>query len=127
MPFYTYIIEAVRMSKTHWNKPLNDTIIYYVGFTNDLKKRWKEHRAHTKSNFMTRMNIAPRRLIYAEEHPTAFEARMREGQIKKLPKQTKKEMIDSNKNVVIQNGNTWTFKDEERYLEQEAESMNGMK
>lgn len=123
MTFFVYIIEAVRMSKTHWNKPLEDTIIYYVGFTANLKKRWSEHRSHSKSNYMTKNNIAPRRLVYAEEQPNAFVAMMREQQIKKFPKDKKRQLILSNKNVIVPN-NWVVFKDEQKYLEQEAERLN---
>ena len=66
--YYVYIIKSI-------NKPW-----YYVGSTNDVQKRLKEH--NTGLTFSTRPH-KPFEVHLIEEYETAIEARQREFKIKR--------------------------------------------
>ncbi len=52
----------------------------YVGVTNDLPRRLKQHRTGQGSRFVSKYKL--NRLVYVEAHPTAMEAIAREKQLK---------------------------------------------
>ena len=58
---------------------------YYTGWTNNLKKRLKEHNAGRGAKY-TR-GRTPVELVYMETHGTRQEAMQREAWIKKLPRE----------------------------------------
>lgn len=64
---------------------------YYVGCTNNLKKRLKEHNQSKNGAHYTKIR-RPVALKYAEELETLLEARGREAEIKGWPR-TKKETL----------------------------------
>ena len=66
--FYVYILESLKNGR------------YYVGHTNNLEKRIKQHNeGKTKGN----RYLAPFKLVYKEEFDNVTEARKREAYIKK--------------------------------------------
>lgn len=64
---------------------------YYTGWTNNLKKRLKEHNAGRGAKY-TR-GRTPVELVYMEAHGTRQEAMQREAWIKKLPRKEKEKLI----------------------------------
>ena len=68
MPFYTYILECFDKS-------------YYVGCTNNLEKRLKQHNESKWGAHYTKIR-RPATLKYSEEFETLLEARRREAEIK---------------------------------------------
>jgi len=62
----------------------------YTGITNDLKRRFDEHK-HQKSHF-TKHNL-PIRILYKEEFSTKEEAAKREAQIKGWTRRKKLALI----------------------------------
>jgi len=65
--FYLYILQ---------NK---ETDRYYIGSTNDLERRLKEH---LKGKVYTTKILKTDKLVYFEEYATDHEARMREKKLK---------------------------------------------
>ena len=66
----TYFVYAILSSKCNW---------IYVGLTNDVPRRIKEHnlgRNHSTKAY------APFRLLFYEEYPSRMEARIREKYLK---------------------------------------------
>lgn len=84
MAFFVYIVECA--DKT-----------YYVGCTNDLEKRLKEHN-HSKSGAHYTKIRRPVRLIYKEEYNTLLEARGRESEIKNLTREKKAALVGAKYN-----------------------------
>ena len=54
--------------------------VYYVGMTNDLARRLREHKSGHGSEFTARYRVTD--LIYAETYPTPRDAIRREKQLK---------------------------------------------
>ena len=67
-----------------------DTVLY-VGVTSDLLRRIEEHRSGQGSTFTTRYRVY--KLVYAEEHATAYDAISREKQLKGWTRRRKLELI----------------------------------
>lgn len=82
--FYVYILEV--MAK-------NGKKRYYTGYTNNLYRRWKEHRNGTGAKFCRGKELIE--LKYFETHQTRKEAMRRELQIKSFSRQQKGELIKS--------------------------------
>lgn len=64
----------------------------YVGVTNDLVRRVFEHRSGEGQGFTKRYAIT--RLVYFEQHETAYVAITREKRLKKWPRNWKKNLIE---------------------------------
>jgi len=64
----------------------------YIGQTNNLKKRIKEHKSKSSKAAKYIRYFASFELVYQENHPTRKEAIQREIQLKKWSK-TKKEAL----------------------------------
>jgi len=79
MPHYTYILECA-------DKTL------YIGCTNNLQKRLKEHNQLKSGAHYTKIR-RPVKLIYSESFNTLKEARQREAEIKRWPRSQKLELI----------------------------------
>lgn len=77
--YYTYIL-------THENNH-----IFYVGVTNNIKRRTAEHKAATHGTHVGRYNI--KKLVYFEEHQWIQEAIRREKTIKKWKREWKINII----------------------------------
>lgn len=69
----------------------NQARCYYVGVTNNLYRRWSEHRSGSGSAFCRANHIT--RLVYAEVHTTPLAAITREKHLKKLPRHRKLKLI----------------------------------
>ncbi|WP_430909337.1 GIY-YIG nuclease family protein [Maribacter sp. 2-571] len=78
--FYVYILT---------NK--NNSVLY-VGFTNNLRRRVKEHRSGAFKSFTKRYNV--HKLIYFESTPYVNNAIKREKQIKHWNRQWKENLIN---------------------------------
>lgn len=65
----------------------------YTGITNDLEKRLSEHNTGLGAKY-TR-GRCPVEIVYKENHPDKSSALRREIEIKKLPKQAKLKLIES--------------------------------
>jgi len=65
--FYTYVLKSI----------ITDAL--YVGYTNDLRRRFEEH--NQKNNFSTKSG-APWQLIYYEACLNEKDAKRREGYLK---------------------------------------------
>lgn len=64
----------------------------YVGCTNNIKERVKEHNTSKKGAHYTKIR-RPVALVHTEEYKTLGEARKREAEIKRLPRERKLELI----------------------------------
>jgi putative endonuclease len=65
--------------------------VYYIGMTNDLARRLREHRSGRGSGFTARYRLTD--LIYAETHPTPRDAIRREKQLKGWRRAKKLDLI----------------------------------
>ncbi len=65
--YFVYIIRSLKNNK------------YYIGYTNNLKRRIKEHN---HNNTRSLINKGPFVLIYNEKYNSVTEAKKREKQIK---------------------------------------------
>ena len=66
----------------------------YIGQTNNLEKRIKEHRSKTSKSAKYIKYFDSFEIIYSEEYPTRIEAMRREFQLKKWTK-AKKEALSA--------------------------------
>ena len=82
--YYVYILEVV--AKTGKKR-------FYTGYTNNLYRRWHEHRNGTGAKFCRGKKHIE--LKYFETFPNRKEAMRRELQIKSFSKQQKRELINS--------------------------------
>lgn len=78
MTFFTYILRCS-----------DDT--YYVGCTNNLEKRLKQHNESKSGAHYTKIR-RPVNLIYQEEFTTLLEARSREAEIKSWKRSEKEKL-----------------------------------
>ena len=81
MSYFIYILECADES-------------FYVGCTNDLEKRLKQHNESRQGAHYTKI----RRLVtlkYSEKFATLKEARAREAEIKNWPREKKFKLINS--------------------------------
>ncbi len=88
MPYFVYILECA------------DTSLY-VGSTNDLQKRLKEHNGSKNGAHYTKIR-RPVVLRYSEECATYGESRSREAEIKRMKRKEKLDLINK-KNVGKEN------------------------
>jgi predicted GIY-YIG superfamily endonuclease len=65
---------------------------FYTGWTNDLARRYREHRARRGGRY-TRSRC-PVKLVYFERETDKSAARKREAAIKKLPRAKKAELAE---------------------------------
>ena len=79
MPYFVYILRTS-----------SNTL--YIGQTNDLEKRIKEHKDKSPKSAKYIRYFPSFELAYHEKHPTRSAAMKRENQLKKLSK-TEKEII----------------------------------
>jgi putative endonuclease len=68
----------------------------YIGQTNNLEKRLKEHQAKSSSGAKYMKYFNSFELVYQEEYPTLLEARRRENQLKGWTKTKKEALIEGN-------------------------------
>ncbi|MFA5086827.1 MAG: GIY-YIG nuclease family protein [Candidatus Paceibacterota bacterium] len=80
--FYTYILQCA-----------DDTL--YVGCTNDLEKRLKQHNEAKCGAHYTKIR-RPVELKYSEEFDNIAAARAREAEIKRWSRKEKLDLIDGN-------------------------------
>ena len=80
MPYFVYIL------RTSANT-------LYVGQTNNLEKRLKEHQNKTSKSAKYIRYFASCKLVYSETYPSRAEALTRERQLKKLTKTEKEKLI----------------------------------
>ena len=80
MMFYIYILRTS-----------SNTL--YIGQTNNLEKRLKEHRSHTTRSSKYLRSFKSFELVYTEVYKTRTEAMQREIELKKWPKSKKEAMI----------------------------------
>ena len=78
--FYTYILT---------NK--NHTVLY-IGVTNDLKRRLKQHKQKSNKGFTGKYNVE--KLVYFESSPYVENAIKREKQLKKWNRTWKENLIN---------------------------------
>ncbi|MDP3987656.1 MAG: GIY-YIG nuclease family protein [Candidatus Levybacteria bacterium] len=65
----------------------------YIGQTNDLEKRIKEHKNKTTKSAKYIKYFSSFNLVYSEEYPTRIEAMRREFQLKQWTKAKKEALI----------------------------------
>ena len=65
----------------------------YIGQTNNLKKRIKEHKSKSLRSAKYIRYFSSFELVYSEKHKTRIEAMRREVELKKLSKAEKEELI----------------------------------
>ncbi|MCL5784934.1 MAG: GIY-YIG nuclease family protein [Patescibacteria group bacterium] len=68
----------------------------YIGQTNNLKKRLKEHQKKTSKSAKYMKYFDSFNLVYSEEFPTRTEAMRREYQLKKWSRSKKEALITGN-------------------------------
>ncbi len=84
--YYVYILETTAQNRKS----------YYTGYTNDLYRRWNQHRKGTGAKFTRgKENIS---LKYFELFLNRSEAMKRELEIKSLSREKKMELIKNFKN-----------------------------
>ena len=66
----------------------------YIGVTNDIARRYQEHRDGLVDGFTKRYNV--KCLVYVEAYPTVLDAIAREKRLKKYPRQWKINLIMAN-------------------------------
>ena len=86
MKFYVYIIYSNKFDK------------YYKGFTQDVQKRLENHNSG-KSRYTK--NFLPWELVFLQSFETKTEALIREKKLKKYSKTQIIELINSNKNLLL--------------------------
>lgn len=84
--FYVYILECIDKKKKK---------SYYTGYTQDLKKRFNQHRTGKGARYTKGKGLT---LLHTEFFSTRSEAMKRELEIKKMTKKQKKELIQGEKN-----------------------------
>ena len=67
---------------------------YYIGCTNNLDKRLKQHNNSKNGAHYTKIR-RPVKLIYTEKYTTLSEGRKREALLKKLSREKKIELINN--------------------------------
>lgn len=68
----------------------------YIGQTNNLEKRLKEHQNKTSKSAKYIRYFESIKLVYSETHPSRAEAMKRERQLKRWNKTQKEELIRNN-------------------------------
>ena len=81
--YYVYILEVIAK---------NGKKMFYTGYTNNLYRRWKEHRSGTGAKFCRSKKSG---LRYIESFFSRKEAMNRELEIKSFSKQKKSDLIKS--------------------------------
>jgi len=81
MPYFVYILRTS-----------SDTL--YIGQTNNLEKRIKEHQNKTSKSAKYIRYYSSFKLVYSEEYSTRRKAMQREYQLKKWPRSKKEAMIE---------------------------------
>jgi len=82
--FYVYILETIAM---------NGKKRFYTGYTNNLYRRWNEHRSGKGAKFCRGKKYLE--LKYFEAYTNRKEAMKRELEIKTFSRKQKKELINS--------------------------------
>ncbi|MCX6226807.1 MAG: GIY-YIG nuclease family protein [Bacteroidia bacterium] len=67
--------------------------VLYIGMTNDLYRRVKEHEAHLNKGFTFKNNVT--KLVFYEKHYYINDTINREKQLKKWKRAWKNELIES--------------------------------
>ncbi len=80
MPFYCYILECADGT-------------FYTGWTTDPPRREKQHNAGTGARYTSTRR--PVRMIYIEEQPDKVSALKRELAIKRMPREKKKKLAET--------------------------------
>lgn len=83
MSFFVYILRTS-----------SDTL--YIGQTNNLEKRSKEHQNKTSKSAKYIKYFDSFKLVYSEQYPTRTEAMRREYQLKKWSKSKKEALVTGN-------------------------------
>lgn len=73
---------------------------YYVGCTNNIEKRIREHN-HSKSGAHYTKIRRPVRLLYQEEYDTLLEARRREAEIKSFDRKKKETLWNKKSGQIL--------------------------
>lgn len=68
----------------------------YIGQTNNLEKRLKEHQNKTGRSAKYIRSFDSCQLVYSEEYPTRTEAMKREYELKQWPKTKKEDLVKEN-------------------------------
>lgn len=71
---------------------------FYIGQTNDLERRLKEHREKSVRSAKYIKYFDSFTLVYSKEFETRSQAMKREAQLKKLTRAQKEALIEINKN-----------------------------
>lgn len=82
MRFFVYIL-----------KTSSNTL--YIGQTNNLEKRLKEHQSKTAKSAKYMKYFESFKLVYSEEYGTRTEAMKREYELKQWPKSKKEALINA--------------------------------
>jgi len=72
----------------------------YVGQTNNLEKRLKEHTSKTIRSAKYMKYFDSFTLVYQEVYPTRHEAMQREWQLKQLTKAKKEALVRGNESIL---------------------------
>ena len=78
--YYVYILASKKNS------------VLYIGFTNDLSRRMKEHKSKVIKGFTSKYNVE--KLVYFEEYGNSNDAFLRERQLKKWKRLWKIELFE---------------------------------
>jgi putative endonuclease len=85
------------MSENQWvvYMILTDSGKLYTGITNNLERRFDEHKNQSKGASFFHFS-GPSKIVYSEPHPDRSSASKREIAIKKLTRKQKDQLIKSN-------------------------------
>ena len=78
--YYVYILASKKNS------------VLYIGFTNDLSRRMKEHKSKVIKGFTSKYNVE--KLVYFEEYGNSNDAFLRERQLKTWKRLWKIELFE---------------------------------
>ena len=67
--------------------------VLYIGVTNDLTRRLREHKSHIIEGFTKKYNV--NKLVYFEEYDDVINAISREKQLKKWVREKKNNLVES--------------------------------
>lgn len=70
---------------------------FYIGQTNNLERRLKEHASHTSKSARYMNYFSSFELVYTESYLTRSQSMKREAQLKKLPRLKKEALINGKK------------------------------
>lgn len=81
--------------------------VFYIGITNDLERRFAEHKSSTNKGFTKKYNVIE--LVYYEIHNEITQAIAREKQLKEWKRSWKIDLIKTMNSEMINLAEDWKY------------------